>query len=77
MHNRLSLMADQFSAVIDSLLEGIIAIDSSGCITHVNKAAAGLLFSRSNSLIGKYINDVFMGGGDSENFRARSGSLGT
>lgn len=61
MHNQLSLMADQFSAVIDSVLEGIIAVDRSGYITHVNKSAEGLLFSRTDQLIGKHMSDVFMG----------------
>ena len=34
MHGRLSLMADQFSAVINSIVEGLVTIDHAGFITH-------------------------------------------
>ena len=59
MHGRLSLMADQFSAVINSIVEGLVAIDHAGFITHLNKSAEKLLFISTQQARGKHINDIF------------------
>lgn len=59
MHHLLSLMADQFSAVINSIVEGLITIDHSGFITHINKSAEKLLLISTQQACGKHINDIF------------------
>ncbi len=61
MHGRLSLMANQFSAVINSIVEGLVAIDHEGVITHVNKSAEKLLSISTQQACGKHINDIFPG----------------
>ncbi|KGK86543.1 hypothetical protein DP73_16590 [Desulfosporosinus sp. HMP52] len=59
MNGRLSLMANQFSAVIHSIVEGIIAIDHDGYITHINKSAEKLLHISTRQSYGQHINDIF------------------
>lgn len=59
MHNRLSLMATQFSAVINSIVEGLVAIDQEGFITHINKPAEKLLNISIQQAYGQHINDIF------------------
>jgi len=59
MHGRLSLMANQFSAVINSIVEGLIAIDQAGFITDINKSAEKLLNMSSLQACGQHINDIF------------------
>jgi len=59
MHDLLSLMADQFSAVINSIVEGLVTIDRSGFITHINKSAEKLLLISTQQAYGKHINDIF------------------
>ena len=59
MHHLLSLMADQFSAVINSIVEGLVTIDHSGFITHINKSAEKLLLISTQQAFGKHINDIF------------------
>ncbi|MCB8814445.1 sigma-54 interaction domain-containing protein [Desulfosporosinus shakirovi] len=61
MHGRLSLMADQFSAVINSIVEGLVTIDHSGFITHINKSAEKLLNITTQQVWGRHINDIFQG----------------
>ncbi|GAB6154322.1 sigma 54-interacting transcriptional regulator [Desulfosporosinus burensis] len=59
MHGRLSLMANQFSAVINSIVEGLVAIDHAGFITHINKSAEKLLSISTQQACGQHINDIF------------------
>ncbi|MBC2722984.1 sigma 54-interacting transcriptional regulator [Desulfosporosinus sp.] len=59
MHARLSLMANQFSAVINSIVEGLIAIDQAGFITDINKSAEKLLNISSLEACGQHISDIF------------------
>ena len=59
MHGRLSLMANQFSAVINSIVEGLVAIDHAGYITHINKSAEKLLSISTQQACGQHINDIF------------------
>ncbi len=61
MHDRLSLLADQFSAVINSIVEALVAIDRAGIITHINRSAEKLLFISSRQACGQHINDIFPG----------------
>ena len=61
MHGRLSLMANQFSAVINSIVEGLVAIDHEGVITHINKSAEKLLSISTQQACGQHINDIFPG----------------
>ena len=61
MHGRLSLMADQFSAVINSIVEGLVTIDHAGFITHINKSAEKLLHISTQQACGKHITDIFLG----------------
>lgn len=59
MNSQLSVMANQFSAVINSIVEGIIAIDAKGYITHINKSAQKLLGIPAQPAGTQHINDVF------------------
>ena len=59
MNGRLSLMANQFSAVINSIVEGLVAIDQAGYITHINKSAEKLLSISTQQACGQHINDIF------------------
>jgi len=61
MHNRLSLMANQFSTVINSIVEGLVTIDQAGFITHINKSAEKLLSISTEQACGQHINDIFPG----------------
>jgi len=61
MHGRLSLMANQFSAVINSIVEGLVTIDHLGFITHINKSAEKLLNISTQQVCGRHINDIFQG----------------
>jgi len=61
MHGRLSLMANQFSAVINSIVEGLVTIDHAGFITHINKSAEKLLGISTQQACGQHINDIFPG----------------
>lgn len=56
---RLSRMNCQFNSVIDSVSEGIIAIDNSGFLTHINKAAQNMIGLNKKQSIGKSINYIF------------------
>ncbi|MCO1604557.1 sigma-54-dependent Fis family transcriptional regulator [Desulfosporosinus nitroreducens] len=59
MNGRLSLMANQFSAVINSIVEGLVAIDHAGYITHINKSAEKLLSIWTQQAYGQHINEIF------------------
>ncbi|WP_042331202.1 sigma-54 interaction domain-containing protein [Desulfosporosinus orientis] len=59
MNSRLAIMANQFSAVINSIIEGIIAINHGGYITHINKSAEKLLSITTRQMNGRHINDIF------------------
>ncbi|MBC2722977.1 MAG: sigma 54-interacting transcriptional regulator, partial [Desulfosporosinus sp.] len=59
MNNLLSLMANQFSAVINSIVEGLVTIDHVGDITHINKSAEKLLSISAQQACGQHINDIF------------------
>ena len=59
MHNRLALEADRFRIVINSIHEGIIAVQRDGTITHCNASAENLLQVEAHNVIGKPITTLF------------------
>lgn len=61
MHGRLSIMANQFSAVINSIVEGLVTIDHEGVITHINKSAEKLLSISTQDACGQHIKNIFPG----------------
>ena len=61
LHQQSAKMAEQFNILIDSVREGIIALDYHGKITHVNRSAEDLLVVKSNQLKGKQVEEVFSG----------------
>lgn len=56
---KMSALAKQFDTVINSVDEGILTLDSSGLILHVNKAAARMLKVPGDALVSRSIADVF------------------
>lgn len=56
---RMTALAQQFDTVINSVYEGILTLDSSGTILHVNQAAAQLLKVAGNDLVKRPITCVF------------------
>lgn len=57
----LNYVAQQLTCIIDSVQEGIIAVEENGRITHCNKPAEKILKIRSSSIIGKSIEAVIPG----------------
>ncbi|MCK8825352.1 sigma-54 interaction domain-containing protein [Fuchsiella alkaliacetigena] len=55
---QIGIMADQFKAVINSVREGIIALDAEGKITHINESAKEILMI-SEPREGEHINTIF------------------
>jgi len=61
VHQQAAKMAEQFNTLIDSVREGIIALDYHGKITHVNRSAEEILTVQSHQLKGKQVEEVFSG----------------
>lgn len=57
--NKLDFMAKEFETVVNSVHDGIIAMDLLGTITHVNNVAEKMLKRTKLLLIGKQIGDIF------------------
>ncbi|MTI83011.1 MAG: PAS domain-containing protein [Firmicutes bacterium] len=53
------IMANRLEAVVDSVYEGVLAIDEQGCITHFNRSAERMLGIKKNKVLGKAIQDMF------------------
>ncbi|SCM81290.1 Sigma-54-dependent transcriptional regulator [uncultured Sporomusa sp.] len=53
--------AEQFDTLINSVREGIMAVDYQGKITHVNRSATELLMVPANLINGRMLEDVFSG----------------
>ncbi|MEW6623695.1 MAG: sigma 54-interacting transcriptional regulator [Bacillota bacterium] len=51
-----AVMASRLEAIVDSVHEGVIAIDSEGVVTHVNKSAEQIFGLERQQLIGKNLN---------------------
>lgn len=54
-------VAEQFDNLINSVREGIVAVDYHGKITHVNRSAESLLMVQANLLNGRLVEEVFSG----------------
>lgn len=61
LYKRSKKIAEQFNTLINSVREGIVAIDYHGKITHVNRSATDLLMVAANLINGRMIEDVFSG----------------
>ncbi len=59
MESRVTSLMNQFRDVINSIYEGIIAVNNSGQITNINRAAEEMLNLRYNSKKGMHINALF------------------
>ncbi len=59
MESKVASLMNQFKDVINSVYEGVIAINSQGVITNINLAAEEILELEHNSLIGNHINKIF------------------
>jgi PAS domain S-box-containing protein len=61
LSNEMAKMIKQFNTLIDSVREGIVAVDYNGKITHVNQSAEKLLLVQANLLIGRQFEEAFSG----------------
>jgi transcriptional regulator with PAS, ATPase and Fis domain len=59
MNEKISFMAKQFSVVMNSVHEGMIALDVQGKITHFNHSAEILLKRKAGNFIGESILQIF------------------
>ncbi|OLN32054.1 sigma-54 interaction domain-containing protein [Desulfosporosinus metallidurans] len=53
--------AEQFNTLINSVREGIVAVDYDGKITHINRSAENLLLVEANLISGRQVEEVFSG----------------
>jgi sigma-54 dependent transcriptional regulator, acetoin dehydrogenase operon transcriptional activator AcoR len=53
--------AEQFNTLINSVREGIVAVDYDGKITHINRSAESLLKVQASTLNGRSVEEVFTG----------------
>jgi len=53
------IMANRLEAVVDSVYEGVLAIDEQGTITHFNRSAERMFGIKKERVLGKAIQDVF------------------
>ncbi|WP_019553557.1 sigma 54-interacting transcriptional regulator [Propionispira raffinosivorans] len=51
--------AEQLKAVLDAVTDGVVAIDSHGCITQYNPAAEKIMHTSTVHVIGKPLTDIF------------------
>ncbi|TWH47235.1 sigma-54-dependent Fis family transcriptional regulator [Sporomusa sp. KB1] len=61
LYKRAKKAAEQFDTLINSIREGIVAVDYQGKITHVNRSATDILMVPVNLLNGYMIEEVFSG----------------
>lgn len=59
MESKVTSLMNQFKDVINSIYEGVVAINSQGIITNMNLAAEGMLNLEHNSENGSHINNLF------------------
>lgn len=59
MEARVASLMNQFKDVIHSIYEGVIAINTSGKITNINRAAEGILGLEPGSRMNEHINRLF------------------
>lgn len=53
------VMANRLEAVVNSVYEGVLAIDEQGIITHFNRSAERMFGVKKAIVLGKKINDIF------------------
>lgn len=61
LYKQTERMAEQFNTLINSVREGIVAVDYHGKITHLNRSAEDLLMVQANLLNGSLVEEVFSG----------------
>lgn len=61
LYKQTQRMAEQFNTLINSVREGIVAVDYHGKITHLNRSAEDLLMVKANLLNGSLVEEVFSG----------------
>ena len=61
LYKRSSKLVEQFNTLINSVREGIVAVDYHGRITHVNRSATDLLMVPANLINGRMLEEVFAG----------------
>ncbi len=59
MESKVTSLMNQFKDVIDSIYEGVIAINNQGKITNINRAAENLLNLSQKNKSGSHINNLF------------------
>ncbi|WP_238456584.1 sigma 54-interacting transcriptional regulator [Desulfotruncus arcticus] len=53
------VMAGKLEAVVDSVYEGVLAIDDNGVITHFNSSAERLFRLKRKNVVGRHIDEIF------------------
>ncbi|WP_407313537.1 sigma-54 interaction domain-containing protein [Desulfosporosinus sp. SB140] len=53
--------AEQFNTLINSVREGIVAVDYQGKITHINRSAENLLMVQAHQINGRLVEEIFSG----------------
>ncbi len=53
------VMANRLEAVVDSVYEGVLAIDERGIITHFNRSAERMFGIKKNRVIGRPVQEIF------------------
>lgn len=61
LYKQTERMAEQFNTLINSVREGIVAVDYHGKITHLNRSAEDLLMVQAKLLNGSLVEEVFSG----------------
>ncbi len=56
--NDKDIMANRLEAILDSVHEGVIAIDKDGIVTHFNKSSERIFDMKKHDIVGKNINSV-------------------
>lgn len=59
LNTKLTKMVYQFNTLIDSMRQGIIAIDYNGIVTHINHSAINILAIKADQTIGSKIENIF------------------
>ena len=53
-----AVMTNRLEAILDSVHEGVIAIDENGIITHFNKSSEQIFGTKKNEVVGKNLKDL-------------------
>jgi PAS domain S-box-containing protein len=58
-NHQLEVTSDYLASLLESISDGVIAVDTNECITHFNRAACGILGFEASEVIGARFDDVF------------------